>query len=269
MTLGEHFDELRRRLLRAVIAVGIGMALAYFFGGYFFSLIFWPLSAATGGHPPKLYYNHMAEGFTTYFTVALVAGAIIASPYALYQIWSFVAAGLYEKERRAVSRCLAPSIILFLIGVVFFFIVVAPIGIRFFLSFGQENFPTPPSWGVDVMSKYVGGPMSQPAGDAGGFVQPWLTLESYVTFISLMALVFGLAFQMPLVVLFLVKLGVTSVETLSKMRRYVFFAIIVLSAFLTPSADATSMLAMAIPMYGLYELGLLMARRRVKKTTTA
>lgn len=268
MTLGEHLEELRGRLLRAVIGVGVGMVVCLFLSDYLFALLFWPLNVATAGNAPKLYPRTLSEPFSTYLKVCLIAGAILASPYGLYQMWRFIAAGLYRHEREAARRYLLPSVVLFILGVAFFLVVVAPLVIGFFLGFARHSFPDAPNWGVQWLGRYLGrgdispvatAPATGPA--AGGPVQPLLTLSEYVSFVAMLSFVFGLGFQTPLVVLFLARSGVVPVATMRRFRRYVFFVICVVSAILTP-ADVGSMIALAAPMYLLYEVGLLVARTK-------
>ena len=145
MTLGEHIDELRTRLLRSLAAVAVGMIVCFFFGEHLFALMFWPLAVATGGNPPSLNIQSLPESFTTYLHVCLAAGVVLSAPVWIHQIWQFVAAGLYEHERRTVRRCLVPSVLLFLLGVAFFMVVVAPLVARFFLLFAQRHYPAPPN----------------------------------------------------------------------------------------------------------------------------
>lgn len=263
MTLGEHLEELRSCLVRALIGVAVGMIVCFFFGERLFQVMFWPLSVATGGSPPRLYFTSPPEAFSTYLRVCLIAGAILSSPYGLYQMWRFIAAGLYAHERLAVRKYLLPSIGLFLLGVVFFLVVVAPLVIAFFLYFAEHSFPGPLNVGVRFLSKYLGRPelaaASQPA-DAGGFVQPWLTLGSYISFVATLSLVFGLGFQTPLVVLFLGRTGIVPIAAMKRFRRYVLLVILIVSAIVTP-VDVGSMIALAAPMYLLYEVGLLAAAR--------
>ena len=263
MTLGEHLEELRRRLLRALVGVVVGMIVCCFFGKHLFQVLFWPLAVATGGHPPNLFPRTLQEPFSTYLHVCLVGGAILSSPYGLHQMWLFISAGLYKRERQAVRKYLLPSVLLFLLGVAFFLVVVAPLIIGFFLYFAQSSFAEPPNWAVDWLGRHLGRSdlaTTHPAA-GGGFVQPWLTLSDYVSFVATLMFVFGLGFQTPLVVLFLARSGLVSVEAMRRLRRYVFLAILIVSAIVTP-ADVGSMVALAVPMHLLYEIGLLVAGRK-------
>ena len=268
MTLGEHFAELRKRLLRCVIGIAAGMILTFIFGREVFTVLFYPLSVATNGHPPPLRYLSLLEPFTTYFRVCLIVGTVAAGPYVLYQLWAFIAAGLYEHERKAISRYLVPSVLLFFTGVVFFFLIISPIVISFLLQFGSSSYPTPPAppeWAIKLLPSGVAMAASRPAGSS--YVEPGLTLNEYISFTAQMSLVFGLAFQMPLVVIILARLGIVPVSVFKRFRKYVFMIIIVVSAVITPTPDALTMLAMALPMYLLYEIGLLIAPRKDRPRT--
>jgi len=264
MTLGQHLDELRRCLVRALVGVGIGAAVCLLLRKAIFQVLYWPLAVATGGRPPGLVTLSPPEAFATLLKVCVIVGAILAGPYSLYQLWRFISAGLHESERRAVRRYFLPAVGLFALGVAFFFLVVAPLVMRFFLIFGQENFAVAPTWGVDWYSRHLlgGAPAevtTQPSGTIP-MVRPTWRLTEYVWFVSLLSLVFGLAFQTPLVVMFLGRSGIVAVARMRALRRYVFMIVLVLSAFLTPP-DPLSMMALALPMYGLYEVGLLVAGR--------
>ncbi len=264
MTLGEHFAELRMRLLRAVLAVAAGMVVCLAFGKYLIQVLLWPLAVATAGNPPRLHYFAPAEAFSTYLRVCMLAGAVLASPYGLYQMWLFIAAGLYERERRAVRKYLLPSVGLFLLGVAFFMVIVAPLVMRFFLQFARTGYPAAPDWGVAFFSRYLLGgqvvtPTTAPSALQAG-IQPVLRVGDYIAFVTMLGLVFGLGFQTPLVVLFLGRSGLVPVESMRRFRRYVFLVILVFSAVVTP-VDVGSMIALALPMYLLYEVGLFVAAR--------
>lgn len=259
MTVGEHIGELRRCLLRALLAVAGGMAVCLVFRKLLFQVISWPLAVATGGNPPHLYYLSPPEAFATLIKVCLITGAILASPYGLYQMWKFIAAGLYENERRAVRRYLLPSILLFAAGVAFFFVVVAPMVLRFFMVFAQQNFPAPATWMVDWLGQPAMTTAPAAVGDGGSYVQPTLRLTEYVSFVAVLSLVFGVGFQTPLVVLFLARSGIVPAAVMRRFRRHVLLIILILSAIITPP-DWVSMVALAGPMYLLYEAGLALAR---------
>ena len=260
MTLGEHFEQLRKCLIRAILAVGIGIIICFVFRVYLLKVMLWPLSIATGGSPPNLYYFSPAEAFSTLIRLCLIVGAILAGPYALWELWRFVAVGLYPHERRAVRKYLLPSIILFALGITFFFVIVAPIVLRFFILFAQSNFPHPPNWAVDWLGKH-GVAVEAARNTTAGYLKPRLRISDYIWFISTLSLAFGLAFQTPLVVLFLARSGIVPVGQMKQFRRHILIIIMIISAMITPP-DWLSMVAMSIPMYMLYEVGLFIASRK-------
>jgi sec-independent protein translocase protein TatC len=269
MTLGEHLEELRGCLLRALIAVLVGMIACFVLRRYLWAVISWPLAVATLGNPPPMQAVSPPEGFSTLLKLCLVTGAIVSSPYGLYQMWKFIGAGLYEHERRAIRRYLLPSVLLFALGVLFFFAIVAPLVLRFFLFFNQENYRAPPDWMVDWVGKHIVRTAPDATGaepqSGGGFVESRFRVTAYVSFVAGLSLVFGLGFQTPLVVLFLTGTGLVPIEAMRSFRRYVVLVMLIVAAFITPP-DWVSMIALAGPMYLLYEIGLVLAslRRRRK-----
>ena len=315
MTLGEHFEELRRRLIRASLGIAVGMALCLLFGDRIMELINWPLAAAqrAAGMPIRLRTLSPAEALYTYLKVCLIWGAVLASPYSLWQIWQFVAAGLYPKERGYVSRTVPMSVVLFLLGVAFFYVVIAPVCLRYFLKFGQDNFIRPPTSslvlpsadpvspsattapsGTDAagarvmpaipvlandpaspgegqiwlnsrdgqMRTFINGRKWTVELSQGSFLQAEPTLEFYMNFVSMCSLMFGLGFQMPIVVIVLARTGLVSVRRMKSLRKYVVFGLVVVTGIVTPDPTFLSQIALAAPMYILFELGLLLAREK-------
>lgn len=317
MTLGEHFEELRRRLIRAIVGIAVGMALCLLFGDRIMELINWPLAAAqrAAGMPVRLRTLSPAEALYTYLKVCLIWGAVLASPYGLWQIWQFIAAGLYPRERGYVSRIVPMSVVLFLLGVAFFYVIIAPVCLRYFLVFGQESFIRPPTSSLVLPSADsphpASAPTTTPSGtEAGGghevpaipvlaadppnpregqiwmnsrdggvhtflngkkwtlelsqgsFLQAEPTLEYYMSFVSMCSLMFGLGFQMPIVVIVLARTGLVSVKRMKSLRKYVIFGLVVVTGIVTPDPTFLSQIALAAPMYVLFELGLLLARRK-------
>ena len=178
-----------------------------------------------------------AEGFLAYMKVSLICGLLLTAPWVFYQLWMFVAAGLYPKERRYVYKAVPFSAGLFVVGALFFLFVVAYLTLKFFLMFD----------------------------DSVGVASQW-SLQKYISFVTLMMLVFGLAFQTPIAVFILVRMGLVGIKTLRAYRKYVVLGLAVVSAIATPSPDPLTMLALLVPLYGLYELGILMALFAEKKT---
>lgn len=180
-----------------------------------------------------------AEAFIAYMKISLISGLILTAPWVFYQIWAFVAAGLYPMERRYVYRAVPFSAALFIIGALFFLFIIARYTLIFFLSFG----------------------------DAVSVASDW-TLQKYVSFVTILMLVFGLAFQTPIAVLIMVRTGLVSIQTLRNYRKYVIVGLAFVSAVATPSPDPLSMLALLIPLYALYEFGIVLsviAEKKAKK----
>jgi sec-independent protein translocase protein TatC len=178
---------------------------------------------------PTLTTLSVQEGFIVYFKVCIVAAIVVASPWLFYQIWSFVAAGLYPHEKRYVNRYLPISVGLFLAGVALCEFAVLPLAIKYLLSFNE----------------WLG-------------LEPELRLSEWLSFAIWMPLIFGVSFQMPLVMLFLNRLGIMTVEQYLKRWRISMFVLFVLAAVLSASPDYFSYLSLAIPLCLLYWLGILM-----------
>lgn len=176
-----------------------------------------------------------AEAFSAYMKVSFIAGLILTCPWVFYQLWMFVAAGLYEHERRYVRTAVPFSAGLFIVGALFFLFVVAPISLRFFLIFADL---------MDVASNW--------------------TLQKYISFVTVLMLVFGLAFQTPIAIFILNRTGLVSLEMLTRARKYVFLTVFIIAAVVTPP-DVISQILLGFPLYALYELGILLAYLSRKK----
>ena len=179
-----------------------------------------------------------ADAFVGYMKISMVAGLILSSPWVFYQLWMFVAAGLYANERRYVRTAVPFSVTLFVIGALFFLFVVAPLSLRFFLTFG----------------------------DLLGVSANW-TFQKYISFVTVLMLVFGVAFQTPIAIYILYRTGLVSLEALRSSRKFVFLAVFIVAAVATPP-DVVSQVTLALPLYALFELGIVlsaMAGRREDK----
>ena len=259
MSLGDHVEELRRRLIRALIGVAVGMVLCLIGWKYLWAVLSWPLAIATGGNPPQMQVVAPPEAFTTALKVCMIAGTILSSPYGLYQIWGFVGAGLYDNEKRAVRKYVLPSVLLFAAGTAFFFIVVAPIVLRFFLLFAEGNYPAPPQWLMDWLGgRFAEGAPATTQPVASAYVVSHYRVTDYVSFVATLSLVYGVAFETPLVVLFLARTGIVPIESMRRYRLHVVLVMLIASALLTPP-DVLSQIALTVPVYGLYEIGLFVA----------
>jgi sec-independent protein translocase protein TatC len=227
-TLISHLLELRDRLLRAFIAVIVAFLPLAFFANEVFTVVAQPLIDKLP-EGSSLIATSVISPFMTPFKLAFFVALFIAMPIVLYQVWAFVAPGLYRREKRFALPLLVSSILLFYAGVVFAYFVVFPVMFEFFAT-------------------------TTPAG-----VRMMTDINSYMDFVLTMFFCFGLAFEVPVVVVLLVLTGMMSVERLAAARGYVLIGIFVVAAILTPP-DAISQTIMAVPMYLLYEGGLLMAR---------
>ncbi|HKT73304.1 MAG TPA: twin-arginine translocase subunit TatC [Steroidobacteraceae bacterium] len=227
-TLISHLLELRDRIIRAMIAVALAFVPCMIYSKQLFTFIATPLEQKL----PKgtqLIATTVMSPFTTPFKLSFFVAVFLAMPFIIYQAWAFVAPGLYRHEKRFALPLLISSIILFYIGVVFAYFFVFPVMFDFFASVTPK--------GVAMMTD----------------------ISAYLDFVLTMFLAFGAAFEVPVAVVLLVLTGVVRLEKLKENRGYVLIAIFVIAAFLTPP-DAVSQCIMAIPMYALYEGGILMAR---------
>jgi len=240
MSLGEHLEELRRRLIYALLGLAAAMGASMAFGRALVRLLAWPFVKVMveRGMDSQLAVLSTTSAVSTYFRVCLIAGAVVASPWVFYQLWMFVSAGLYPRERRYVAYAVPLSAGLFAGGAAFFLFVLAVPTLRFLIGF---------------------------AGWLG--VRPVITLNDHIKFITVMMLIFGVTFQTPMAVLVLVKMGVISLGALNRYRRHVIVAIVIVAAIATPP-DPVEQIMLAVPMYLLYELGVLLAYLSVRQRKT-
>ena len=227
-----HLEELRTRLIKSFIAVGAGFGLCYGFKEKLFEILLYPLMQVMpeGG---KLIFTGIPEAFFTYLKVSFLAGIILASPVLLYQFWMFVAPGLYKKERRLLAPIIAVTSCFFIGGALFGYLVVFPSGFKFLLGFGTDYIRTLPA------------------------------MREYLNFSTKLLFIFGLVFELPVLLTALAWLGIISVDFLKKNRKYAVILAFVVAAFLTP--DVVSMLLMAIPLMVLYEISIIGAKLMIRK----
>jgi len=231
-TLISHLLELRDRLMKAFLAVGICFIPCATYMNQMFTFVAKPLIARLPAGA-TLIATSVVSPFTVPFKLALVAALGLAMPYVLYQAWAFIAPGLYRHERRFAVPLLVSSIILFYAGAAFAYYAVFPVMVSFFVA-------TTPA-GVSMMTD----------------------ISSYLDFIMVLMLAFGAAFEVPVATVLLVWTGLVKYSSLTRNRGIVLLGIFIIAAFLTPP-DAVSQSFMAIPMYILYELGILMSRLLLK-----
>jgi len=227
-TLISHLVELRQRLLKVVVAIAICFAPCAWFANDLFTIIATPLikKMPVGS---SMIATSLISPFMAPLKLSLFVALFIAMPYVLYQVWAFVAPGLYKREKRFAIPLMISSIVLFYCGVAFAYFVVFPL----MFAFLTTTAPT----GVQVMTD----------------------ITNYLDFVLLLFFAFGIAFEMPVATVLLAATGMVRVETMTKNRGYVILGIFVIAAFLTPP-DALSQTAMALPMWLLYEIGIVMSR---------
>lgn len=313
MSFGDHLEELRACLIRALVGIALCAGVTLYFGREILHILYHPLLVVqfANGLQPQLQVLSPTGAFSAYLKIGLFSGLIVAMPWVLYQGWTFVASGLYPRERRFVRRLIPISGVLFAVGVLFLYYIVLPIVLHFFIGFNEafrtsdltptglgglllpatatvaeEAGATParvPILKADPKEPAVGamwvnaatrrlnvqtmdGLWSTPLdrSESSGPLHSQFALDYYLSFVLMLGLAFGLAFESPLVVLFLAWSGLVSVEAMAGARRYVLLAVIVIAAVITPP-DVISQMLLAVPMYGLFEAGLVAARMLTKR----
>jgi sec-independent protein translocase protein TatC len=232
-SLISHLLELRDRLLHAVIAVAVLFIPCAFFSKQLFTLIALPLIRKMPEGTSMIATNVVAPVLAP-LKLALFVALFAAMPYVLYQAWAFVAPGLYKREKRFAVPLVVSSILLFYAGVAFAYFVVFPLMFSFLTTTAPE--------GVQVMTD----------------------MSNYLDFVVLLFFAFGVAFEIPVATVLLAATGLVSVATMAKNRGYVVLGIFIIAAFLTPP-DAISQSFMAVPMYLLYEIGIILSRLLLRR----
>src|SRR4051812_15248580 len=237
----DHLEELRWRIIYSLVGVMIGLAIGLYFS-FAFDVLGWlqkPLLPYLNGH--KLVILHPMDGFTIRIQLAFVVGFTVAAPVIGYQIWAFLAPALHKPEKRVVLPVLFAAAVLFLSGVALAWFYVLPASLKWL---GEIN--------------------------SSGSLESMYAASEYFSFASTMALAFGLSFELPLVIVALVALGIMSASFLNRSRKFAFLIIFVLAAVLSPGDAVIATIALAVPLYFLYEVSVVVAfmierRRRLKK----
>jgi sec-independent protein translocase protein TatC len=222
MSLMEHLEELRKRLVHSAIYLGLGFIVAYAFHERHYGFIQAPLDRLG----IKLNYTHPMDPLNLYLQVSLIGGVIIASPFILYQVWLFIAPGLYQKEKRFVIPFMTATVGLFLAGASFGYFFVLPGALKILiLGFGSK-------------------------------FNPIVTIEEYTGFFLSIILGLGISFELPILIFFLALFGIVSPKFLWKNIRYAILAVFIVAAVICPSPDPSTMCIYAIPMLVLYLIGI-------------
>lgn len=250
--LTEHLGELRNRILVSLIAVVIAFGVSFNFSEYIFRLLTFPLHYTLNFsiHNPylsfipskspdiNLVFLAPAEALWMHIKIAFISAFIISSPLIFFEIWRFIAPGLMEKERKYAIPFVLTTTFLFLIGSLFCFIIVLPFAMNFLLTYKTEN------------------------------LTPMISVGNYIDLCLKFILSFGAVFELPIILIFLTKMGIVTIDFLAKNRKYAVLAAFVLAALLTPTPDAFNQTLMAVPIIILYEIGILACKilnRRKKK----
>ena len=237
MPLLDHLIELRRRLLWSIVAFLLCFFVCYYFSQNIFSFLAEPLAnvleAQGGGR--RLIYTHLTEAFFTYLKVAFFGAACISFPVVAGQIWMFVAPGLYRSEKKAFAPFLLATPILFTAGAALAYYFIFPVAWKFFASFQSAN-------------------------GAGGLpIELEAKVGEYLDLVMKLIFAFGVAFQLPVALSLMAKVGIVSSKALKKYRRYAYVGMFVIAAILAPP-DVITQIGLAVPLIALYELSILAAK---------
>jgi sec-independent protein translocase protein TatC len=258
MTFGEHLEELRRRLKYAAYSVIVCTLVCYAFSEFLFAFLAQPLIRAWGDAglgKPQLHFANPIEPFFTFLKISLVAGIFASSPIIFYQIWRFVAPGLYRREKVYALPFAIASAIFFLGGASFGYFLVFPYGFKFFLGFAKSN--------MGRMEKLMGQKVGLSL-DHTFKLTPTLMMGEYFSLVWRLLLAFGLIFELPLVVFFLAMAGLVNPKALWRFNRYFIVLSFVVGAVLTPP-DVITQVFMAAPLLVLYNLSILFSLIFVKR----
>jgi sec-independent protein translocase protein TatC len=234
----EHLEELRSSIIKSLVAVGVSCGICLYFVDRLITFLKHPLlsmaensAAAEAMSRQVLRSLHPADVFLESVKIALVMGFILAGPVVFYELWEFAAPGLKPKERKTILPIFIAGLFFFLIGCAFCYFVMLPICLKFFFNY-TTKFGVEPDW----------------------------TFSNYISFVSILMLAFGGAFEMPVISALLARFGLITGALLARIRKFAYLGIIIFAALATPSPDVVSQLLLGIPMLGLYELSVMTAR---------
>jgi sec-independent protein translocase protein TatC len=218
MTFLQHLAELRKRIIIILISVFLCSSISYSFSLKILTFLKGPVE--------KLIFIAPTEAILVRIKLSILMGAFFASPIILYEVWKFIAPGLYVKEKRLLLPLILASWFLFILGSVFAYFVILPISVKFLLGIGA------------------------------GSLEPMISAARYLTFVAYLLFGSACAFQLPLILLVLVWLGILNPKTLMSSRKYVFLLVFVVAAIITPGTDVVSQILVAIPLFLLYEISI-------------
>ena len=249
ISLTGHLTELRKRLLFSVGALMTGFIVSFNFSEDLFRALIFPMkfklvfimqSPFVNFIPSKinntdLIFTAPGEAFWMHLKVSFMAGLFLAMPFILYQLWKFISPGLKAKEKKYAAPFVVSATLLFFIGAAFCFLFILPFAMGFLLTYKTES------------------------------LTPMLSAGNYVSFCVKFILAFGAVFELPIIIIFLTRMGFVTTRTLAKNRKYAILAAFIIAAMLTPTPDAFNQLLMAVPIMLLYEVGILFSKLLVRK----
>ncbi len=237
MSFLEHLDELRKRLVHVAIYIALGFLVCWFFHKQIYDFLAIPITRLLPAGT-KLAYTNVTDVFTLYMKVSMLAGLFLTLPFSLYEVWKFIAPGLYRKEKRYVVPFLVSSMMLFLMGAAFCYYIVLPAAFKFLIELGSSFMPV-------------------------------IKIDEYLDLTNMMLLGFGLIFEMPVVVAFLSLFGLVSANFLWSKFKYSIVGIVTLAAIISPTGDAFNLMVWSAPMILLYIISIgvafIFGRRRKAK----
>lgn len=225
----DHLEELRHRLLKSIISIVFFSIIAYFFAKQVMKILLRPYPI-----DQKLIFLAPTEGFITYIKISIFVGIIVSLPVIFYQLWKFIAPGLYKKERRYIPIIVFFSTLFFLTGALFCYFIIIPYGLNFLLGFSADQ------------------------------LEPNIQIKEYLKFVTLLIFVFGIIFELPLLSFFLTKMEILTPEFMRTKRRYGIVTIFILAAILTPP-DVVTQLFLAGPLIILYEISIWVSKFSMPK----
>lgn len=258
MSFWDHLDELKRVFFRIILAVILLAGVAFVFKDFLFRIIFAPQrsdfilyrcfnrlatvwdmpSLAVGDFHVDLINTQLTSQFMVHMSVALCAGILLASPYIIYLLFDFISPALHESERRTCLKILFPASLLFIVGVLLSYFVIFPLSFRFLATYQVSEIVT-----------------------------NMISLSSYISSFTMLSLLMGAAFEIPVIAYFLAKLRLITTGMLKKFRKHAFTGILIVAAIITPTSDIFTLLLVSAPLYLLYELSIVVVSRSHPRTT--